>query len=191
MRLIISIFVLIFFSAALIFDAKALAVASDYLEDNTLKLAEGNSTIYSIRLQNPEKYELRVKVDYDRGLMQTIDLKDEYILQPEETASVKFNITAPKYKKGENILPLTYTVHQLGTGSGGLGFSPKISKGFKLEVIRDTNRFYVDPVYIVLAAMALAFLLFAAGRKIISPAKSWKKFPKRKLGAFKSRKLVK
>lgn len=175
MRIAVSIFVifaLVLFSSSLSLDAGALAVASDYLEDNTLKLVEGNSTIYGIRLQNPDDYDLAVKVDYDKGLMQAIDFKEEYLVHPGETASVKFNITAPKYKKGENIFPLTYTVHQLGIGGSGVGFSPKISKGFKLEVAKSPDRFYIDPLYIVLAAMALAFLLFVSRKKIMDLAKN-------------------
>ena len=193
MRLIVLIFALIFFNVVLVLDVKALAVASDYLEDNTLKLVEGNSTIYSIRLQNPDKEELRVKVDYDKGFMQATDFKDEYILQPGETARIEFNITAPKYKKGENIFTLSYTVHQLsGAGGSGVGFSPKISKGFKLEVVRNEERFYIDPLYIVLALGAIAFLLLVYRKNIRNLIKNRSRvFSKRKFNAFKSRKLIK
>ena len=173
MRWIILASVLVFLSAVLILDVGALSVASDYLEGNTLQLVEGNSTVYSIRLQNPEQYELRVKVDYDARFMQTAGFKDEYVLQPQETARIEFNITAPKYKKGENILPLSYTVHELsGAGGSGVGFSPKISNGFKLEVMRSQDRFYIDPLYIVFAAMALVFLLFIYRKNIINLIKS-------------------
>lgn len=193
MRWIILASILVFLSSVLIFEVKALAVASDYLEKNTLQLVEGSSTIYSIRLQNPDSYELRVKVDYDKGLMQAFDFKEEYVLQPGETASIVFNITAPKYKKNENIFPLSYTVHQVsGAGGSGVGFSPKISKGFKLEVIRNPGRFYIDPLYIVLPAMALAFFLFIYRKNIRNLIKNRSRiFSKRKFNAFKSRKIIK
>jgi len=193
MRWIILASILVFLSTILIFDVKALAVASDYLEKNTLQLVEENSTIYSIRLQNPDSYELRVKVDYDKGLMQAIDFKDEYVLQSAETARIEFNITAPKYKKGKNIFPLSYTVHQLsGAGGSGVGFSPQISKGFKLEVMKNPGRFYIDPLHIVFAAMALAFFLFIYRKNIRSSVKNRSRiFSKRKFNAFKSRKIIK
>ena len=193
MRWIILASVLVFLSTVLILDVGALSVASDYLEGNTLQLVEGNSTVYSIRLQNPEQYELRVKVDYDARFMQTAGFKDEYVLQPQETARIEFNITAPKYKKGENIFSLSYTVHQLsGAGGSGVGFSPKISKGFKLEVLKSPDRFYIDPLYIVLPAMALAFLLFVSRKNIMNLAKNRSRvFSKRKFNAFKSRKIIK
>jgi len=193
MRLIVLIFILVFFNIALVLDVEALAVASDYLEGNTLKLVEGNSTIYSIRLQNPDSYELRVKVDYDKGFMRAIGFKDEYILQPEETVRIEFNVTAPKYVKNENIFTLSYTVHQLsGAGGTGLGFSPKISKGFKLEVLKNPDRFYIDPLYIVYAAMASAFLLFVSKKNIRNLIKNRSRiFSKRKFNAFKSRKIIK
>jgi len=190
MRLIVLIFIL---GTISILDAEALSVASNYLEDNTLKLVEGNSTVYSIRLQNPDNEELRVKVDYDKGFMRAIGFKDEYILQPEETVRIEFNVTAPKYVKNENIFTLSYTVHQLsGAGGTGLGFSPKISKGFKLEVLKNPDRFYIDPLYIVYAAMASAFLLFVSKKNIRNLIKNRSRiFSKRKFNAFKSRKIIK
>ncbi|MEK6876534.1 MAG: hypothetical protein AABX63_03925, partial [Nanoarchaeota archaeon] len=162
-------------------------------EKNTLQLVEGHSSIYSIRLQNPDSYELRVKIDYDKGFMQAIGFKDEYVVQPGETLRIEFNITAPKYKKGENILPLSYTVHQLsGDGGSGVGFSPKISNGFKLEVLKSPDRFYIDPLHIVFAAMALVFFLFIYRKNIINLVKNRNRvFPKRKFNAFKSRKIIK
>src|SRR3989338_10954539 len=90
MKLIIPIFLII----ALSLNAKALAVASDYLEGNTLTLMEGSSRIYSIRLHNPDSYESRLKVDYARQFLTAMDFKEEYILQPKSTARIEFNVTA-------------------------------------------------------------------------------------------------
>ena len=193
MRLVVLIFVLIFFNVAPVLDVKALAVASDYLENNILKLVEGNSTIYSIRLQNPDNEELIVKVDYDEGLMRAIDFKEEYILQPKETVRIEFNVTAPKYVKNENTFTLSYTVHQLSAaGGGGVGFSPKISKGFKLEAVRNQERFYIDPIYIVSALGAIAFLLIVHRKNISNLIKNRNRFfSKKKFKAFKSRKIIK
>lgn len=192
MRWIILASLLVFLSSGLISDAKALSVVSDYLEKNTLQLVEWDSAIYSIRLQNPDSHQLRVKVDYDKRFMQATGFKEEYILQPGETAKIEFNITAPKYKKGENIFSLSYTVDQLsGSGGSGVGFSPKISKGFKLEVMRNPDRFYIDPLYIVLPAMALAFFLFIYRKNIMNLAKGRSKIFQKRRFKLKSRKIIK
>src|SRR3989338_772279 len=152
--------VLILLSLILVLDVKALAVVSDYLEDNTLNVTEGTSKIYSIRLQNPELYETKVGLDYDKGLMKALDYREIYTLPAQSSAKVEFNVTAPEYKKGNDVFNIAYTIHQVGDPSGGgIGFSPKISKNFKLRVIRSPERFYIDPIYIIFSLGAIAFLL--------------------------------
>ena len=82
MRLVI---ILVLLSSLLSLNAKSLAVASDYLENNTLVLEEGKSAIYSIRLQNTESYEAAFKVDYDQQFMKVIDFKEQYIVPPKSS----------------------------------------------------------------------------------------------------------
>src|SRR3989344_909772 len=123
-------------------NAEAIAVASDYLEDNTLTLIEGTSKIYRIQLQNPDSFEIKYKVDYDDQFMKAIDFKEEYILPPKSSISIEFNVTAPKYDTKNNIFAVSYTVHQLtGGDGGGIPFLTKINKNFKLKVARDPNKF--------------------------------------------------
>lgn len=173
MKQIIPIFLII----ALSLNAKALAVASDYLEDNTLTLMEGSSRIYSIRLQNPDPYEARFKVDYDNKFMKTMDFKEEYVLPPKSTARIEFNVTAPKYDEKDNLFVVSYTVHQL---SGGTFFLTKISKNFKLKVEKNLNAsknqdkpyvdynngFHVNYGYAAYAIAVLAFLLYIFRKKL-------------------------
>ena len=154
---------------------KALAVASDYLEGNTLTLIEGSSKIYSIRLQNPDSYESRVKVDYDAQFMKAIDFKEEYILPPQSSTRVEFNITAPKYDKNNDLFALSYTVHQLsGPAGGGIPFLTKINKNFKLKVIQDPNKFHINYDYVTYAVIALVFLLYVFRKKIAMKRKRHK-----------------
>ena len=153
--------VLISFSILLSLNAKALAVASDYLDDNTLALVEGTSKIYSIRLQNPDSFESRVKIDYDGQYMKAMDFKEEYVLPPKSSTRIEFNVTAPKYNKNNNEFVISYTVHQLsGTSGGGIPFLTKINKNFKLRVARDPSKFYLDYDYAAFAAIILTFLLY-------------------------------
>jgi len=108
--------ILILLTAILSLNVEALAVASDYLEDNTLTLMEETSEIYSIRLQNPNSYESKVKVDYDKKYMEPKEFKEEYTLPPTSSTRIEFNVTAPKYDKTNNLFGISYTVHQLSGG---------------------------------------------------------------------------
>ncbi len=171
MRLIIFILLSIILSS----NVEALAVASDYLENNTLILTEGTSTIYSIRLQNPNSYETKVKVDYDTRFMKTIDFKEEYTLPPESSTRIEFEVTAPEYNESNSLFVLGYTVHQLsGGGGGGVPFLTKINKNFKLEVVEDLDKFHINyaivAIIMVLSVIIFFLLRFASknlNRKII------------------------
>ncbi len=141
--------ILILLSLVLSLDVKALAIASDYLKDNTIELVEGTSTIYSIRLQNPDLYESKVKVDYDNQFMKAIDFKEEYTLLPQSSTRIEFNITAPKYDKNNDLFVIGYTVHQLSAPSGGgIPFLTKINKNFKLRVVENPNKLNVNHGYL-------------------------------------------
>lgn len=165
----------------------ALAVASDYLEDETLEVIDGTSKIYSIRLQNPDEYEMRVKVDYSKEFMKASDFKEEYTLPPKSSTRIEFNITAPKYDKNNNLFTLGYTIHQLsgGPGGGGIPFLEKINKNFNLRVIKSPKKFYIDYNLLVYAAMALAFLLYISRKKISGY------FGKKQKNKLKNRKIIK
>ncbi|MBI2542174.1 hypothetical protein HYV80_05685 [Candidatus Woesearchaeota archaeon] len=152
-------------------NAKALAVASDYYDDNTLTLTDGASKIYSIRLQNSDSDDYRVKVDYDKQFMRAIDFKEEYVLPPKSSTRIEFNVTAPRYDKKNNLFTLSYTVHQLtAPAEGGIPFLTKINKNIKLKVIKDPNKFYIDYFSLGYVA-ALLLLAFAALKKVAKKQK--------------------
>ena len=190
--------ILIFLIIALSLNAKALAVASDYLEDNTLTLMEGSSKIYSIRLQNSDSYEARFKVDYDKQFMKAMDFKEEYIIPPKLSVRIEFNVTAPKYNDNNDVFVVSYTIHQLSAGSGGTFFLTKISKNFKLKVEKNTNankninnldvnygsKFYVNYGYLAYAVVALAFMLYVFRKKLFKKNKARRSF-------YKNRKIIK
>ncbi|MBI2134825.1 hypothetical protein HYU09_02465 [Candidatus Woesearchaeota archaeon] len=184
--------ILILLSLALVLDARALSVASDYLEGDRLILADGTSKIYSIRLQNPDSGELAVRIDYDKDHMKIIGSKEEFTLPPSSSTRVEFNVTAPKYVKNNNLFPISYTVHQVsGAGGQGTSFLGRISKNFNLEVIRDPNRFYFDIEYAVIGAAALAFLLYILRKNINGIKGYWKRRGKGSSKAFRKGKINK
>lgn len=166
MRLII--FILLSMASSL--NVEALAVASDYLQDNTLELIESTSTIYSIRLQNPESYETIVKIDYDTGFMKALDFKGEYTLPPESSTRIEFKVTAPKYNESNSLFVLGYTIHQLsGGGGGGVPFLTKINKNFKLKVVEDLDEFHINyaiVVIIIVLSIIIFFLLRSASKNL-------------------------
>ena len=186
MKLIIFIFLI----AVSSLNAKALAVASDYLEGNILALMEGSSRIYSIRLQNPDSYEARFKVNYDRQFMKAMGFEEEYVLPPQSTARIEFNVTAPKYDEKDNLFAVSYTVHQLSGGRGGTFFLTKISKNFKLKVekkpdenpgkleVKHDYKFFANYNYAVYAIAILAFLLYILGRGLLKKTKHRKDLSK-------------
>ena len=191
MKLIIPIFLII----ALSLNAKALAVASDYLENNTLTLIEGGSGIYSIRLQNPDSYEARFKVDYDMQFMKAIEFNEEYAIPPASSVRIEFNVTAPEYNQNNNLFAVSYTVHQLSSGSGGTFFLTKISKNFKLKVekipnadknqdkpdVKYDNGFHINYGYAAYAIAVLAFLLYVFRKKLAKNNKAQAKKILRKI----------
>lgn len=155
------VIILILLSIMLSLNVKAIAVASDYLEDDTLALIEGTSTIYSIRLQNPEPYESIVRIDYSKEFVDIINYKEEYVLPPQSSTRIEFNVTAPKYNIKGNIFTIGYTVHQLsGAPGGGVSFLAKLNKNFKLKVIKNPDKFYINYDYVAYTAIVITFLLY-------------------------------
>lgn len=158
------IFFLVFL--ALSFNAHAIAVASDYLENNTLELIGGASQIYSIRLQNPTDYEAAVKVDFDNTYMKIVDYREVYTLAPRETGyKILFNVTAPEKP---SLYSVGYTVSEVESGGGGLGLLLKINRNFNLKVIEDPNKFHLNYDYVAYGVIVTIFLiyLFIKKRKI-------------------------
>ncbi len=152
------------FLAILSLKVSAIAVASDYLVNDTLELIEGTSKIYSIRLQNPTTYEVGIKLDYDKTFMKVIDYKDVYTLAPKETGyRVLFNVTAPKEP---GIYKVGYTVSEVEPDAGGgLPIRLRINRNFNLRVIEDPNKFYLNYDYVAYAVIILIFLLYIIKKK--------------------------
>ncbi len=139
-------------------NVSAISVVSDYLVNNTIHLYPGESTLYSIRLQNPTDEETAVHLDYDRQIIQIKDYREVYTLAP-QTAGFKiiFNVTAPlqigKYNIG-------YTVSEIEPSGGGLPIRLKINKQFNLEIVEKPkpkfSGMWIPLILIVLMGALLA-----------------------------------
>lgn len=137
---------ILFMAIILSLNVNALAVVSDYLENDTLLLVDGTSKLYSIRLQNPSSEKINLQLTYDNTTAKIIDYKEIYTIPPKTNKPILFNISAPKAKPSDTYT-VSYTVHQLpGTGPG-VPILLKINKNFKVKIIKDPNKFYISDYY--------------------------------------------
>ena len=168
MRLIIFILLI---ALAFSFNARALGVASDYLENSTLILMEGTSKLYGIRLQNPGLEEIYIKLTYNEDIAKIVDYEEIYKIPPKSSKSVFFNISSQNSKQGT--YTVGYTVHQLSGSSSGVPILLKINKNFNVNIIENPeNKITKDAVirntgsYLAYVAVALALLLYIFGKKV-------------------------
>lgn len=175
MRVIIFIFLI----ALLSFNVNALAVATDYLENGTLFLEEGSSKLYGARLQNSASGEIQVQLTYGDTLAKIIDYEETYTIPPKGTQSITFNITAPKDTKPGNTFTFGFTVHQVSGSGPGVPILLKINKNFKVKIIRNPDKIYLeDYSYIAYIVIAIALLLYIFRKNIVRLWKRKNKFSK-------------
>ena len=181
-NLIFAFLILILLSA----NVYSLAVASDFLEDDTIQLIPGGSTLYGIRLQNPNQYEIKIKLTYDDTFLHVIDYQDEYTVPPKTNYPILFNVSAPEDAKPNQEYAVSYTIHELSGSGPGVPILIKIAKNFKLKVIKDPNKFYIDDYYkyIPYVAVILLVIYFLLRKEFSS-----KKFRRSKV--FGNRKIIK
>ena len=137
----------------------AVGISSPYLEDNTLQLIRGESTTYSINLQNTEDTDIDIEIIYSSKIAKIIDYKEVYTL-PAGTLKTKisFDITASRETKIGDIYTVSYSVNPLApSGEGTLPMIVGINKKFNVEIIKDPNSkdtpilFYAAPIIAVIA----------------------------------------
>ncbi len=162
------------------FNAAALAVASDYLDDNTLLLEDETSKLYGIRLQNSGANDVYLRLTYDDTISKVIGYQQVYKVPPKESTPVVFNITAPKNARPDDIYEVSYTVAEVSPGGEGIPILLKINKSFNVKIIKNPNKFYLDYTIVkIFSAMALAFLLYAFRNNIANYWKNRNKTPKK------------
>jgi hypothetical protein len=141
----------------------AISVSSDYLVNDTMVLIESTSKIYKIVLQNPTNYEIGMKLDYEKTFIKVIDYKEVYILPPKEMYTVQFNVTAPEEI---GVYTIGYTVSEVEPGGfGGVPIRLKINRNFKLNVVKNPDKFYINNDYVAYAVIILIFLLYIIKKK--------------------------
>lgn len=133
------LFILLLFSLK----SYAIGISSPYLANNTIKLIKGQSTVYTITLQNPEDADIDVGVGYSGKIAKIIDYKEIYTLPAGKIdTQISFFINASEEAKVGDIYTVSYSIKPLSVkGEGTLPISTVISKKFDVEVIKDPNSF--------------------------------------------------
>lgn len=119
----------------------AVGISSPYLVNNTIKLMEGKSTIYTINLQNTEDIDIDVSITYSSEIAKIIDYKERYTLPAKKLdTKISFNITAPIDAKIGDTYTISYSMKSLGSsGDGLLPMTTGMSKKFNVEIIKDPD----------------------------------------------------
>ena len=175
------------FLVILSFNVNALAVASDYLKDKTMQLKDGTSTLYGIRIQNSGSEEASFQLTYDDSIAKVIDYKEIYTIPPSSKESILFNISVPKNLRPGDTFTVSYTIHQLEGGGSGVPILLKIGKNFKVEIIKNPDKFYIDELYVYYPQAIIVLIIIS----IIAIKIFWKKSKYGKIKVNKKRKIIK
>lgn len=135
----------ILFLFILLFSSKiyAIGIVSPYLVNNTLKIINGESTIYTITLQNTEDRDIDVKIGYSSEIAKIIDYKEIYTLPAGKIdTKISFNITAPEDAINGDTYTISYSMMPLSSsGEGTLSMVLGMNKKFDVEIIKDPDSF--------------------------------------------------
>ena len=141
------VLIFILFIAILSFNANAIAVVSDKLENDTLLIEDGASKLYGIRLQNPDPDEIKLQLTYDDSIAKVIDYEEIYTISPKESKPIFFNVSAPVNSKPDDTFTLSYTAHQLSGGGTGISLLLKINKNLNVKIVKNPDKFYIRDYY--------------------------------------------
>ena len=182
--------IFILFTALLSFNANALAVVSDYLEDDTLLLEDKGSKLYGVRLQNPDEEEIQVQLTYNTDIAKVIDYEEAYTIPQKSSIAIRFNISAPKKSRLGDVYTMGYTVHQLAGSGQGVPLLLKINNGINVKIVKDPDKFYLENYpYAGYIIVALALLSYIFRKNIADYWKERNKIFSKKV--FKKRKINK
>ncbi len=135
----ISLMIFILLMVLLSFNAYALSVASDFLENDTLYLMEGTSELYGFRLQNPSSGEVSLQIDYNSPIAKIVDYEEMYVIPAKSSKSVFFNVSAQNLAPGDSY-SVGYTVHQSSGSGSGVGLALKINKNFNVKITENPDK---------------------------------------------------
>lgn len=121
-------------------DVTGIGIVTNYLENNTLQIMKGTSTIYEIEIQNTEE-EMKVKLVLQSDIAKVIDYQEEYTLpKGVSNTPIYFNITTPNNARVGDEYTINYYVQPLSAKGGNIQFAIALNKNFKVKIIEDPNK---------------------------------------------------
>ncbi|MBI2664945.1 hypothetical protein HYX10_06425 [Candidatus Woesearchaeota archaeon] len=157
MRLIVAAIVIL----ALAANAHAIAVGSPYLEENTLKIPEGQTATYTITLQNIEDSDAQAIVSA-AGIAEIIDEKESYIVPAGVTDfPIAFKITPPEDAELGDVYEVSYSVR--GGKAGSLPVGLTLNRKFNVEITKNPDKFYFGTYLREKGFLWMALLITVAG----------------------------
>lgn len=118
-----------------------LGVAQDYLEDDTLRLMNGETHYLKIILQNPEDVDVPVSISVNSEVVEIFEPKEYYNLSAKSYDNVIYlKITAPKDGKIGDKYEVTYSVSPYKSQEGGMvGLNMKITRKFYVLIVDENG----------------------------------------------------
>lgn len=114
--------------------ALGLGLSYDYLDNNTLKLAPGESNFYKLTLQNEEDKTIAVAIELDSTIA-TLVGDPAITLEPKTYDNfVYFNVTAPSSAEPGTEYTIRYIISPKSDAKGQVPFNVKYDRSFKALV---------------------------------------------------------
>lgn len=170
-----------------------LGVVSDFLENDTMILQDGESKFHKIRIQNPTEYNTFIKLTYDDTYIKIFNYQEEYTILPNSMQQITFNVSVPEERVGQEY-KASFTIHQLSGSGPGVPVLIKIAKSFKIRIVKDPNKFYIDELYKyipIVAVILILILLFFMKELGVDKYIKNVNFPLKGKKTFKNRKIIK
>ena len=116
----------------------ALGMATDYVPDNTILLAKGESKLHRINLQNPDDESMKVRFElHETEIAKITGDENVFVLPPKNfDKNIYINITIPKNAKtGEEFIVGYSLISSPDQGSGFLGMGARVNGKVNVKVV--------------------------------------------------------
>lgn len=120
---------------------QGLGVAQDYLENNTLRLMEGEYHYVKLTLQNPEEEQVSVKLEVQNEIAEIRDKQETYNLSPKSYKTEVFlKITAPENARIGDKYKVTYVITPVAEQEGGqIGMNMRLRRSFDVLIVDENG----------------------------------------------------
>lgn len=143
----------------LAYQAHAIAIANEFLPNNTILLGRGQSTILSINIQNPDPLNVTVKFAVNSDVAKLMDSNNVYEIPAGKTdTKVYLNITAPKAAKIGDTFDIKMSLEVLSAGSGAIPIGVRLNKKITLTIYEKTSNIF-DYLFIITPGVAIFITL--------------------------------